>query len=204
MGPAHLGPSRHPRPQLDPAIIASFRRRRITEAMAELCVEGGYRAATVTKVASRARVSRATVYEHFDNREHILLAALDDAVAELLQRTKDACALAQTAGEPALEPGLGAVLDWIAERPSEAWVCFVEAFGATPQSMRRFLEALAAFATMLERALPNDVPRPATIEESLVGGVASLLGGRIRAGEAERAPELLPELATFIRGPFLS
>lgn len=199
---ADLSSSRLSRPQLDPAIIASFKRRRITGAMAALCAEGGYRAATITKVAGRAQVSRATVYEQFDNREQILLTALDDAVAELLQRTEDACTLAKTTGESGLEPGLRAVLDWVAERPSEAWVCFVEAFGATPQSMLRFLEALARFTTLLEGALPSDVRRPATIEESLVGGVASLLGGRIRAGEAERAPELLPELATFIRGPF--
>jgi hypothetical protein len=46
--------------------------------------------------------------------------------------------------------------------------------------------------------------RAATTEESLVGGVASLLSGLLRSGDAQRAPELAPQLLTFLRGPFLT
>lgn len=98
----------------------------------------------------------------------------------------------RTAAEPRLEAGLAAVLAWVAERPAHACALFVDAFGATPESMRRYLAAVAAFTELLSEALPNEVPRPKTVEESLVGGIASLLSGTIRAGEAQRAPELFP------------
>jgi AcrR family transcriptional regulator len=189
---------------LDPAIQASFKRRRIADAMADLCVEGGYRAATITKVSHRAEVSRATIYQHFENREQVLLATLDQALGELIARTETACEVARAGGGPRLEAGLDAVLTWVAERPADAWVCFVESFCATPESVRRYLDAIARFTDLLAGALPAEVSRPKAIEESLVGGVASLLSGRIRAGQARLVPEMLPEITTFVRGPFLA
>ncbi|HSS33408.1 MAG TPA: TetR/AcrR family transcriptional regulator [Solirubrobacterales bacterium] len=198
-----MSPARSPRPVLDPAIVASFKRRRITDALAAQCVSEGYRATTIDKLSRRAGVSRSTVYEHFENRDHIFLTLVDGAVAELLERTESACEEARAVTEDPLQAGLHAVLDWVAERPAHAWVLMVEAFGATPESMRRYLAAIAEFTALFSAVAPSEIPRPKAIEESLVGGVASLLSGLIRAGEAERAPELLPEVSIFLRGPFL-
>ena len=198
-----MSPAGGQRPLIDPAIPLWFRRRRITDAMAELCVEEGYRAATIAKVVGRAGVSRTTVYEHFGNREEIFLASLDQSVDELLQRTEEACQDARSQERPPLEAGLGAILGWVAEEPAAAWVSLVEAFCATSSSIQRYLDALARFADLLGGVLPTEVPRPKVIEESLVGGVASILNGLLRAGEAYRAPEMLPELVTFVRAPFL-
>jgi len=189
---------------LDPAIVALFKRRRIMDAMADLCVDEGYRATTVTKLSERAGVSRATIYEQFDSREHVFLELVDSAVAELLQRTELACREAGARDEDALEAGLSAVLAWVAERPARAWALIVEPFGATPESMRRYLAAIAEFTALLSASLPSEVRRPKAIEESLVGGVASLLSGLIRGGEAIRAQEFLPEILLFLRGPFLA
>jgi AcrR family transcriptional regulator len=198
-----VSPQRSSRPVLDPAIVASFKQRRIADALAELCVKDGYRAITIEKLSRQAGVSRATVYEHFDNREHVFLVLVDGAVAELLQRTESACEEARARAEDPLEPALHSVLAWVAEQPAHAWALIVESFGATPESMRRYLTAIAEFSILLGAVLPSEVRRPKAIEESLVGGVASLLSGLIRAGEAERAPELLPEISIFLRGPFL-
>lgn len=198
-----MSPTRSSRPVLDPAIVASFKQRRITDALSYLCVKEGYRTITIDKLSRRAGVSRATIYEHFDNREHILLTLVDGAVAELLQRTNAACDEARAAADDPLEAGLRAVLDWVAEQPARAWVLIVESFGATPVSMRRYLSAIGEFTALLSGVVPSEVPRPKAIEESLVGGVASLISGVIRAGEAERAPELLPDISIFLRAPFL-
>ena len=190
------------RPGIDPAVVAWFKRQRIMDAMADLCVEGGYRATTVAKLSGQAGVARATIYEHFENREHVFLELVDGAVAELLQRTEAACREARARGEDLLQAGLGAVLAWVAERPARAWALIVEPFGATPESTRRYLAAIAELTALLSAVLPREVPLPRTIEESLVGGVASLLSGLIRGGEAVRAPEFLPEILLFLRGPF--
>ncbi len=187
---------------LDPEVQAAFRRRSLADALAGLCVEKGYRATTIADVASRARSSRATIYDHFENSEQIFLAILDRAIPELLSRTEAACQAA--APEQAVEAGLSAVLDWIAEEPAAAWACFVESLCATPESLRRYLEAITEFTALLRGNVPTEVPRPATTEESLIGGVAAILRHRIQNGEAERVPELLPALSGFLRAPFLA
>jgi AcrR family transcriptional regulator len=187
---------------LDPEVQAAFKRRRIADAMAELCIQQGYRATTVEHVSRHARVSRATIYGHFENREQVFLEVLDRGITELFERTELACKV--SAPESRIEAGLKAVLLWVAEEPATAWACFVEALCATPEALRRYLDALARFATMLHAAAPTEVARPKTTEESLIGGVASILSGSIRAGQAGRAPELLPQLTVFLCGPFVA
>ncbi len=192
------------RPMLAPEVQAAFKRRRITDALAELCVEQGYRATTISDIARRARVGRGTIYEHFENREQILLVVLDHATSELLERVEVACVAAGGGSEERVEAGLAALLAWVADEPDAACACFVESLCATPEAFRRYLEAIAQFTALLRGALPSEVPRPETTAESLVGGVASILSGLIRAGRAESAPELLPQLTVFLRGPFLA
>jgi AcrR family transcriptional regulator len=199
---ARLDPER--RPLIAREVIVAYRRRHLEDTLAELCVEQGYRATTITDVTRRARVARNTVYEHFSNKEAILLALLDRASAELRERVESACAAAAQDSEARLRAGLNALLGWVAEEPASARALFVEAFCATSASMRLYLTAIEGFTALLAGAVPSEVPRPPTTEESLVGGVASLLGGLLRGGEAQRAPTLAPQLLTFLRGPFLA
>ena len=58
--------------------------------------------------------------------------------------------------------------------------------------------------------LRDGAPAPATavaspegIDEAVVGGIASLLGRRVLAGEAERLREFFPEIAEFALTPYL-
>ena len=44
---------------------------------------------------------------------------------------------------------------------------------------------------------------PAATDEAVVGGIASLLGRRVLAGEAEQIDELLPEVLEFALTPYL-
>jgi AcrR family transcriptional regulator len=187
---------------LSPEVLAEFRRRHFAEAMAELCAEQGYRATTITHLVARAKTSRNTVYRHFGSREEVFLELLQRASADLFARTEAACQAADA--ERQLEAGLSAILTWVAEEPAAAWALLVEATRATPESFRRYFEMMTKFATLLRGNVPTEIPRPATTEESLVGGVTSILRFRLLNGEAQRAPELLAELTTFLRTPFLA
>ncbi len=184
--------------------VLTFKRCRIEEALAELCLERGYRASTIADISRRAHVSRATIYEHFADKEAIFLALFERAGAELRERVESACAEAAQDSEARMRAGLNALLRWIAAEPASAWALLVESLCATPATMRRYLDGIERFTTLLASAVPSEVPRPATTEESLVGGVALLLSGLLRSGEAQRAPELAPQLLTFLRGPFLA
>jgi AcrR family transcriptional regulator len=185
-------------------IVLAFKRRHIEDALAELCLERGYRATTIADISRRTRVARATIYEHFENKENAFLSLLDRASQDLFDRVEAACASVGEDSEQRLEAGIGALLAWVAEEPPSAWACLVESLCATPESLRHYLKAIERFTTLLAGAVPNEVPRPATTEESLVGGVASLLSGLLRSGDAQRAPELAPQLLIFLRGPFLA
>jgi AcrR family transcriptional regulator len=191
------------RPMLDPEIRAGFRRRAIADAMAELYAERGYRATTIADVSVRAKAARATIYEHFDNREQIFLTLLDRAISELLAAAEAGCR--STGGEPLqrIEAALAAILAWVAEHPAPAWACLVEAQRATPESFRRYHEALSELTALLRAAVPADHTRPETVEETLVGGVASILSRLLRGGETGRAPELLPDLSALLLAPYL-
>ena len=62
------------------------------------------------------------------------------------------------------------------------------------------------FAGLL-RPEPNDEPPPGSRaharERALVGGIATLIVHRLEAGEAERLPELLPDLYELVLTPYL-
>lgn len=190
------------RPMLSPEVIADFRRRTFTDALAELCVERGYRATTVADVVRRAKSSRNTVYEYFDNREQIFLAAQQRGTSEFLARARAADEEAAAEPLPRFEAALGAVLDWIAEEPALAWVCLVEAQCATQESFRRYHETISRLTATLESIVPSTDERVPTTEEALLGGIAHVLSQLIRSGDTARAPELLQPLAEFLCLPF--
>ena len=70
------------RPQLPPEFIAAHKRRRMIDAMAELCAEQGYEATKIADVVRRAHVARKTLYDNFYGKEELFLAAFDSAIAE--------------------------------------------------------------------------------------------------------------------------
>src|SRR3954451_10420232 len=59
-------------------------RRRLNEAAAAVFARMGYADATAEAIAREAGMSKATFYEHFDNKEDCILALFDTATEALL------------------------------------------------------------------------------------------------------------------------
>ena len=190
------------RPKLSAEFMGNFRRRRITSALAGLCVEQGYRATTIAHVAKRAGTSRGTVYELFDNKDDIFLALLEGAAAELFGRVDESCAAENAAPITRIEAALERLLAWVAAEPAAAWVLFVEAPSGPPEAFGLHFGLIAGFAERLDRHPPGDAALPGPVAEMIVGGIASILRGTLVAGRADRAPQLLPELVAYLRQPF--
>lgn len=190
------------RPELPREFVASHKRRRMMDAIAELTAEGGYEATKIADIVRRAAVARKTLYDNFDGKEDLFLSAIDATVAEMRELVEAACAEADSR-EGGIVAGIEAVLDFVAEHPSASRMCMVEAISATPSSARLYETAVRDFVELFRRNAPEGSDLPETIEESLVGGVAWILQLQIRRGEAERAPELLPELSQFVLAPYL-
>ncbi|HWO46966.1 MAG TPA: TetR/AcrR family transcriptional regulator [Solirubrobacterales bacterium] len=191
------------RPELPREFVASHKRRRMMDAIAELTAEQGYEATKIADIVRRAAVARKTLYDNFDGKEDLFLSAVNSTITEMRVVVEEACEQSQIAPEEGIVAGLEALLDFVAEYPAAARMCMVEAISATPSSARLYDASMHDFVELLRKGAPGGADLPETIEESLVGGVAWILQLQIRRGEAERAPGLLPELSQFVLSPYL-
>src|SRR3954447_20280548 len=108
-------------------------RRRLNEAAAAVFARMGYADATAEAIAREAGMSKATFYEHFDNKEACILALFDTATETLLSAMQNASA-ADDAGAPdpqrRYQQSVGAFLQTVAEHPDYAQTLLVEIIGA--------------------------------------------------------------------------
>lgn len=190
------------RPELPREFIAVHKRRRMIHAIAELSAEQGYEATKIADIVSRAGVARKTLYDNFDGKEDLFLSAFDSYAKEVLTAVEAACDGTGGGWQQRIESGLAALLGFVAEQPAAARLCMVEALSATPRAAASYDAALDSFVQLLKDNAPPGDGLPATIEESLVGGVAWILHQRIRAGETSNLAELLPELSRFVLSPY--
>lgn len=171
-------------------------------AIADLSAEQGYEATKIADIVRRAGVARKTLYDNFDGKEDLFLAAIDLSIRELRESVEAACRETDGVWQKRVEAGLAAFLQFVADNPARARMCMIDALSATRPSSARYDAALRDFIEMLKRSTPGDSPLPATIEETLVGGVAWIVNQQIRRGEATEAVALLPELVEFVLSPY--
>jgi len=190
------------RPALPREFVAGHKRRRMMDAMAELTAERGYGATKIADVVSRAGVARKTLYDNFSGKEELFLAAFEATVAEARESVEAACATVAEANGEAVEAGLEALLEFVAEHPAQARMCMVEAISATPATAALYEQAIQEFVRLLREGTPPARNRPETLEETLVGGVVWVLQQRIRNDETEVVGRLLPELSGFVLSPY--
>jgi len=193
------GPARHELPR---EFVALHKRRRITDAIAQLTAEKGYEATKIGDIVRSAGVARKTLYDNFEGKEEVFLAAFDASVEEVMKRVEEACAEFDGDWEGRVEAGVGAFLAYVAEEPARARMCMIEAMSATPAATRRYEDAVQRFVELTGRHVPRSDRLPETIEETLVGGVAWIVHQKIRRHEAEKAMELRLELAEFMLAPY--
>jgi AcrR family transcriptional regulator len=182
--------------------VALHKQQRIMDAIAELTAERGYEATKIGDIVRRAGVARKTLYDNFEGKEELFLAAFDAAVEEVMRRIEEACAGVAGDWDERVEAGLGAFLGYVAGEPARARMCLIEAMSATPAATRRYEAAMQGFVELTASSVPHSEQLPETIEETLVGGVAWIVHRKIRHQETEKAMDLLPELAEFVLAPY--
>ncbi len=193
------------RPQLPQEFVAAHKRRRMIDAMAELCAEQGYEATKIADVVSRAHVARKTLYDNFSGKEDLFLAAFDTTLADAEAEVAEACdAIDPAEWEARTEAGLRALLGFVAAHPAASRLALIEAPAAGATAAARYEAALEGFIVRLRTAAPPGPSRPATLEEALIGGTVWIVQRQVRRGAAAEAPELLPELTEFVVSPYRS
>jgi TetR/AcrR family transcriptional regulator len=184
--------------------VAAAQRRRMLAAMVAAVAEKGYVAVAVTDVVARARVSRATFYDQFADKNDCFLAAVHACADSLAATMHDGVAEGLTPRER-VRATFDTYLGDLAAFPEGARVCLVEVHAAGPlaaESRRRiqarFAELLRALHDGLDRA--GEPVRPLTDfdYEALVGAVSSLVTNRVATGAAADLPDLAEPLERFL------
>jgi AcrR family transcriptional regulator len=184
--------------------VAENQRGRLIVAIATALDEQGYDGATVAAVTTRAGISKSDFYAHFASKDQCFFAAYDAAVERLREEVLAAC---PKEGEWAdgICAGLARALAALTAEPAQANLLLVEGLRAGTGVCGRFQAAVESFVPYLRDGAPElaGAPRPPEADEAVVGGIASLLGRRVLAGETARLDRFFPELAEFALAPYL-
>jgi AcrR family transcriptional regulator len=194
------GPNGLPRVQ-----VTEIQRSRMLTAAAEAVEEVGYARMTVAQVISRAKVSRKTFYDVFDDREDCFLAAFDLAIDQASAQAKEAYEREQD-WRDSVRVGLARLLMFMDDEPGLAKLCVVEALGAGAKVLERRAQVLGRLAAVVDRgrevAGATGEP-PEVTAEGVVGAVFAVLHTRLLEEGKEPLTNLLSPLMSMIVLPYL-
>jgi AcrR family transcriptional regulator len=180
-------------------------RSRMLRAMLEVVAEHGYAGTSTTLVVARARGSRKTFYEHFENCEDCFLAAFEDALEEVAHVAAPAYERDGRWSER-MRAALEALLGFLDEDRAIASLLFLEAPTAGPAVQERRTRAVQSLQTVIEegrsQARTDRTPPPLTAE-TVLGGVIAVIQARLACPRPTRLMTLLSPLMGVIVHPYL-
>lgn len=167
----------------------------------------GYQKTTVSMIGQRASVSKSDFYKHFESKDDCFLAAYDSAVERIRERVDESCARhADEEWPPRVRDGIIALVDFFSAEPALAALALVEGLRAGRGVYDRYQAALESFVPYLRGGAPpapggGEVPQ--ATDEAVIGGIVSLLGKRVMAGETSQLDALKPAVLEFALTPYL-
>jgi AcrR family transcriptional regulator len=192
---------------LSPEYVAKNQRDRLIAGLIDALYEVGYQKTTVSLIGRRASVSKSDFYKHFDSKDDCFFAAYDWAIGRIRGEVEEACREPADGGwPPRVREAIARVLATLAADPPLASISLVEGLRAGPGVYDRYQAALESFVACLRQgapAAPGGGEVPWATDEAIVGGIASLLGRRVLAREAEEMQSLLPQVLEFALTPYL-
>src|SRR5215213_7607465 len=183
-------------------------RRRLYAAAGSVFGRLGYADATAEAIAREAGMSKATFYEHFDNKEDCIVALHDDATAavlEAMRRTGEGDTGGDAAGR--VRAVIRTFLEVLAAFPDEAQTLLVEIIGAGPRAMERRDRVIAEYASYVDEVNREDAARYGVVRLAsphdafaIVGAVIELASRQIRTGEPDDIRDLEPVVERLVLG----
>jgi AcrR family transcriptional regulator len=187
--------------------VARNQRERLIAGLTQALYEVGYQNTTVSLIGQNASVSKSDFYKHFESKDDCFHSAYEAAVERIRDRLLGECTAHQD-DEWALRvrAGIDSLLTLLAADPALASIFLVEGLRAGRGVYDRYQAAVETFVGYLREdapPAPDGDEVPAATDEAVVGGIASLLGRRVLAGEAEQIVELEPVVLEFALTPYL-
>jgi AcrR family transcriptional regulator len=192
---------------LSPEYVARNQRERLIAGLTQGLYEVGYQKTTVSLIGQRAAVSKSDFYKHFESKDECFVAAYDDAVERIRNQVLSACQEMEGREWPQrVSRAIKALLELLEGDPALASIALVEGLRAGRGVYDRYQVAVESFVAVLREGAPSapgGTRMPEATDEAVVGGIASMLGRRVLAGEAERLSELFPEILEFMLASYL-
>lgn len=192
---------------LSPEFVARNQRERLIAGLTQALYEVGYQKTTVSLIGQRAAVSKSDFYKHFESKDDCFLATYDAAMARLRACMVEACDAAAADPWPLrVGAALTALLELFTSEPALASIVLVEGLRAGRGVYDRYQAGIESFVGYLREGAPETPAGtvvPEATDEAVVGGVASMLGRRVLAGEAEQLDQLFPEILEFVLSAYL-
>ncbi len=185
--------------------LVEIQRSRLLAATVRAVDELGYADTTVSDVTSRARVSRRTFYELFDNREECLSAVLEDVVA-LVEGELAAAGLSGLPWRERVRGGLWVILAFLDREPALARVCVVQALRGGADVLERREAIMAGLAAVVDEGRGEGARSggcTALTAEGVVGAAFAIVYARLLRGERAPLTGLLGELMGMIVLPYM-
>ena len=154
--------------------------------MVQEVAERGAANVSVGHVVGRSGVSRRTFYEIFDDGEDCFLAAFE----ETLQRAASVVVPVYGTGGAWLarvRAGLAALLGFLDNDRAAARLLIVESLAAGPKALRRRQQVIVDLVGVVDRGRAEGKTKlepSALTAEAIVGGLLSVLHGRLAGGDA--------------------
>ena len=199
---ASLPSGRH---SISRAHVFELQRGRMITALLEAVAENGYPALSVGAVIGRARVSRKTFYDIFEDREDCFLAAFDQVIEDM--RVKAASAYNEgSSWREGVRAALASILIFMDQERGLARVCVVDTLRAGEAVLERRARVLDQLARVVDRARTVEKHQrdpPSLAAEAVVGGVVSVLHDRLTEYASTPLLPLLGPLMSMIVLPYL-
>jgi AcrR family transcriptional regulator len=185
--------------------VSEIQRLRLLAAAVAVVDQLGYGNTTVTHITSRARISRRTFYELFENREDCLAGMFEYGI-DLLGTELATVAPATLPWRERIRAGLWSILSFLDREPALARVCVVQTLRGDQQVLDRRTEVLAELASVVDdgRKMSSRGGNLASLTaEGLVGAAHAIVYARLLRREREPLTDLLGDLMGMIALPYL-
>lgn len=190
---------------LEASKVSDIQRTRILCAMVEVDYVPGSGSPTVKSIIARAKVSRRTFYELFDDRHDCMLGVFNEMVAEITDLASEAYH-AERDWTDRVRAGLLILLVFFEREPELSRLCVIQSLAGDAALLARRGELIDKLAAIVDQgrvaARAGRELSPITAE-GIVGAVSAILHTRLLQRSPVCPAELLGPLMSMIVLPYL-
>jgi AcrR family transcriptional regulator len=199
-GLPRLPPGRHGLPR---EFVVKNQRDRLAAGMIQVVAERGFHATTISDIAAATGVSRRTFYGYYKGKKECFFDTYR-AVADFVFAAMAEAGEAERKWPAKVHAELAVALDVFAANPDLVRFTLIAPPAAGGEIITAYRDFLERLLEVLAVGRPKNTRRPSEgAEHGLIGGLAALVAERVKAGEGERLPELLPDLVELVLTPYL-